>query len=113
MVTDTITTRKSESLLRIVRTFSCLGIYTLRTRFVLGTKNIFLFRRKKESREPHIRAEYVRKLHGLKAKLYNRKRFAEKIEMRKKIRTHELKESKNKKEDVVPKGAVPPYLLDR
>lgn len=48
-----------------------------------------------------------------RAKLYNRKRFAEKIEMRKKIRMHELKETKNKKEDVVPKGAVPAYLLDR
>ena len=48
-----------------------------------------------------------------RAKLYNRKRFAEKIEMRKKIRMHEMKETKNKKEDVVPKGAVPAYLLDR
>lgn len=48
-----------------------------------------------------------------RAKLYNRKRFSEKIEMKKKIKMHEQKETKNKKEDVVPKGAVPAYLLDR
>ena len=29
------------------------------------------------------------------------------------IKLHERKEAKNKKEDVVPKGAVPAYLLDR
>lgn len=70
-------------------------------------------KRKKESREPHARAEYARKLHGLKAKLYNRKRFAEKIQIKKQIKMHEQKETKNKREDVVPKGAVPAYLLDR
>ena len=81
-----------------------------------------------------------------RAKLYNKKRFAEKVEMKKKlvshsfysyvlffsvplcshycltssrlnctyrIKLHEKKEAKNKKEDVVPKGAVPAYLLDR
>ena len=115
------------------------------------------FRRKKEGREPHAHSEYVRKLHGLKlathtyrerecvcvskhsllvmscrAKLYNRKRFAEKVEMKKKyvssmlcmsnyqsvcvcarIKLHAEKSSKKKKEEVVPDGAVPAYLLDR
>ena len=33
--------------------------------------------------------------------------------MKKRIKMHEQKETKNKKEDVVPKGAVPAYLLDR
>lgn len=33
--------------------------------------------------------------------------------MKKKIRMHEKRETKNKKEDVVPDGAVPAYLLDR
>lgn len=33
--------------------------------------------------------------------------------MRKKIRVHEEHETTNKREDVVPKGAVPAYLLDR
>ena len=50
---------------------------------------------------------------SLRAKLYNRKRFAEKVQMRKQIKLHEQKETKNKREDVVPKGAVPAYLLDR
>jgi len=48
-----------------------------------------------------------------RAKLYNRKRYAEKVEMKKKIKMHEKRETKNKKEDVVPDGAVPAYLLDR
>lgn len=48
-----------------------------------------------------------------RAKVYNRKRYAEKIEMKKKIRMHEERQTKNKREDVVPKGAVPAYLLDR
>ncbi|KAL5482084.1 hypothetical protein EMCRGX_G022367 [Ephydatia muelleri] len=70
-------------------------------------------KRKKEAREPHDRSIYAKKLHGLKAKLYNRKRFTEKITMKKKIKAHEEKQVKSKKEDVVPKGAVPAYLLDR
>ena len=48
-----------------------------------------------------------------RAKLYNRKRYAEKIQMKKQIKMHEQKETKNKREDAVPKGAVPAYLLDR
>lgn len=70
-------------------------------------------KRKREGREPHARAEYIRKLHGIKAKLYNKKRYAEKIQMKKRIKMHEKRETKNKREDVVPKGAVPAYLLDR
>lgn len=48
-----------------------------------------------------------------RAKLYNRKRYAEKIQIKKKIRVHEERQTKNKREDVVPKGAIPAYLLDR
>jgi ribosome biogenesis protein NSA2 len=70
-------------------------------------------KRKKEGREPHAHSKYVKRLHGLKAKLYNKKRFAEKIEMKRKIKMHEKKETRNKKEDEVPAGAVPAYLLDR
>ena len=29
------------------------------------------------------------------------------------IKQHEERKTKNKREDVVPQGAVPPYLLDR
>lgn len=45
--------------------------------------------------------------------MYNRKRYAEKVQMKKKIKMHEKRETKNKKEEVVPEGAVPAYLLDR
>jgi ribosome biogenesis protein NSA2 len=48
-----------------------------------------------------------------RAKIYNKKRYAEKIEVKKKIRMHEERQTKSKREDVVPKGAVPAYLLDR
>ncbi|CAI8022573.1 Ribosome biogenesis protein NSA2 homolog [Geodia barretti] len=70
-------------------------------------------KRKKLGREPHARAEYAKKIHGLKAKLYNKKRYAEKVVMRKKIKQHEERKTKNRRDDVVPEGAVPPYLLDR
>lgn len=56
----------------------------------------------------------VRATHlSLRAKLYNRKRYSEKIQMKKQIKMHEQKETKNKREDAVPEGAVPAYLLDR
>ena len=43
----------------------------------------FIDRRKKEAREVHERAEHAKKLHGIRAKQYNRKRHAEKIQMKK------------------------------
>ena len=45
--------------------------------------------------------------------MYNRKRYAEKVQIKKRIKMHEKRETKNKKEEVVPEGAVPAYLLDR
>ena len=48
-----------------------------------------------------------------RAKLYNKKRYAEKIQIKKKIKMHEKRQTKNKREDIVPQGAVPAYLLDR
>ena len=60
-----------------------------------------------------VSVSYHSNLYVFRAKLYNRKRFTEKIQMKKQIKMHEKKEAKNKKEDVVPKGAVPAYLLDR
>ncbi|EEB17763.1 TGF-beta-inducible nuclear protein, putative [Pediculus humanus corporis] len=69
-------------------------------------------KRKKEAREPHKRAERARTLRKLKAKIYNKQRRNEKIQMKKKIRMHEEKLTKKNTEK--PKeGALPPYLLDR
>ncbi|XP_041464456.1 ribosome biogenesis protein NSA2 homolog [Lytechinus pictus] len=70
-------------------------------------------KRKKEAREPHERAHKARMLTGIKAKLYNKKRHAEKIQMKKTIKMHEEKKTKKRNKDEVPEGAVPAYLLDR
>ena len=40
-------------------------------------------RRKKEARSVHERAKFAKKVHGLRAKLFNKKRFQEKAEMKK------------------------------
>lgn len=70
-------------------------------------------KRKKEARKPREIAEKARKLRGIKAKLYNRQRFCEKIQMKKTLKMHEEKKSKKKNEELTPEGAVPAYLLDR
>jgi len=71
--------------------------------------------RKRQAREPHRRAAFARKVHGLRAKLYNRQRFKEKAEMRKTIAQHEERRGRRAKADdeEVEAGAVPAYLLDR
>lgn len=69
-------------------------------------------KRKREAREPHKRAEKARKLRGLKAKMFNKERRNEKIQMKKKIKAHEEKQVKQKHEKVK-EGALPVYLLDR
>lgn len=51
MATDMITLRRSKS---------------IKTDHIILTSLLVLLRRKKESREPHARSEYIRKLHGLK-----------------------------------------------
>jgi ribosome biogenesis protein NSA2 len=61
----------------------------------------------------HENATKAKKLRGLKAKLYNKKRHSEKIQMKKTIKMHEERKTKQKSDDNVPEGAVPAYLLDR
>jgi len=69
-------------------------------------------KRKREARAPHKRAEQARSLRGIKAKLFNKERRNEKIQMKKKIKAHEEKKVKEKS-DKLPEGALPVYLLDR
>lgn len=69
-------------------------------------------KRKREAREPHKRAEMAKKLRKMKAKIFNKQRRNEKIQMKKKIKMHEEKQTK-KKQDKPEEGAIPPYLLDR
>jgi len=70
-------------------------------------------KRKKEARAGHENAKKARKLHGLKAKIYNKQRHNEKIQMKKTIRAHEEKETKSQQKDERTDGAIPAYLLDR
>eukprot|EP00741_Cyanophora_paradoxa_P006147 tig00000944_g5960.t1 len=69
--------------------------------------------RKKEARAPHKLSEHVRKIHGLKAKLFAKKRYAEKVLMKRTIQAHQERTNKHANKDAVPAGAVPAYLLDR
>lgn len=69
--------------------------------------------RKRVAREAHKRSDFAQKVHGLRAKLYNQKRFKEKATMRKTINMNEERDNKHANDDAVPKGAVPSYLLDR
>lgn len=69
-------------------------------------------KRKKEARLPKERAKKAQQLRGIKAKLFNKQRRNEKIQMKKKIHAHEEKKVK-KQEDKVEDGALPTYLLDR
>lgn len=69
-------------------------------------------KRKREARQPHKLSEKARSLRGIKAKIFNKERRNEKIQMKKKIKAHEERNTK-KKEAPKPEGALPVYLLDR
>merc|ERR1719436_1207674 len=69
--------------------------------------------RKKKAREPRRIAKDARKLRGIKAKLFSKKRYTEKATMKKTIKAHEEKNAKTKDADEAKPGAVPAYLLDR
>ncbi|KAF8368769.1 hypothetical protein PRIPAC_86598 [Pristionchus pacificus] len=68
--------------------------------------------RKRQAREGHDRSAKAKKMRGIKAKLYHKKRYSEKVEMRKLIKQHEEKEKTGVAEKQET-GAVPAYLLDR
>tara|TARA_B110000208_G_C11699453_1_gene405301 strand:- start:137 stop:1039 length:903 start_codon:yes stop_codon:yes gene_type:complete len=69
--------------------------------------------RKREARAAHKRSEYAQKVGGIRAKLFNKKRYKEKAIMKKTIKMHEEKTNKHANEEARPDGAVPAYLLDR
>ena len=70
--------------------------------------------RKRIAREPHKAAAKAQALRGLKAKLYNKQRHNEKVQMKKTIRAHEEKMSKSKpKQEANSTAPLPAYLLDR
>ena len=69
--------------------------------------------RKKAARVVHKRAEYAQKVKGLRAKLFNKKRFAEKAEMKKTLNAHREENASAPDEVKQTDGSIPPYLLDR
>jgi len=68
--------------------------------------------RKRLARSVHQRSKVAKKLRGHKAKLYHKKRYSEKVQMRKLIKQHEEKKQTSTVEEPH-EGAVPTYLLDR
>jgi len=70
-------------------------------------------RRKKEARAGRDISKKARTLRGLKAKIFNRKRFVEKAQMKKTIKQHEERNAIRAAQKDVKEGAVPAYLLDR
>ncbi|PRT55121.1 Ribosome biogenesis protein NSA2 [Wickerhamiella sorbophila] len=70
-------------------------------------------KRKKEAREAHRVAKDAQNLRGFRAKMFAKKRYAEKVEMKKKIKQHEQSKVKGDGEPANTGEALPAYLLDR
>ncbi|KAH7326634.1 ribosomal protein S8e/ribosomal biogenesis NSA2 [Stachybotrys elegans] len=68
--------------------------------------------RKREAREGHKASKDAQNLRGLRAKLYQKKRHHEKIQLRKSIKAHEERNVKTADEKE-PSTPMPSYLLDR
>ncbi|CAM9182496.1 unnamed protein product [Ectocarpus fasciculatus] len=69
--------------------------------------------RKREARSAHKLSAFAQRSFGLRAKMFNQKRFKEKAAMRKTLSMHQEGSNKHANEDKLPDDAVPAYLLDR
>jgi len=69
--------------------------------------------RKREAREGHKESENAQKLTGLRAKLYQKKRHHEKIQLKKQIKAHEERNVKSSAPAEPSNTPLPQYLLDR
>lgn len=70
-------------------------------------------KRKREAREGHRVAKDAQNLTGFRAKMFAKKRYAEKAEMKKKLRQHEQSKVKGTGDATPSDEALPAYLLDR
>ena len=68
--------------------------------------------RKREARSKHQIGKSAKYLRGIKAKIFAKERYKEKVEMRKLIKAHEEKDATVKEKDKTD-GAIPAYLMDR
>lgn len=69
--------------------------------------------RKRRAREAHSASHDSQNLRGLRAKLYQKKRHAQKIQMKKAIKAHEERDVKSSKPNEPSSTPLPNYLLDR
>ena len=69
--------------------------------------------RKREARKVHKVSSFAQKSHGLRAKLFNQKRYKEKAVMKKTINSLNEGTEKNRAKDDKNDTAVPAYLMDR
>lgn len=69
--------------------------------------------RKRIARSSHKQSQDAQKLHGLRAKLFQKKRHAEKIQMKKQIKAHEERNTKSAGPAEPSSTPLPNYLLDR
>ena len=69
--------------------------------------------RKKTAREGHQASKDAQNLTGLRAKLYQKKRHHEKIQMKKQIKAHEERNVKSSAPNEPSTTPLPQYLLDR
>ncbi|PWN30443.1 putative NSA2-involved in biogenesis of ribosomal large subunit [Jaminaea rosea] len=69
--------------------------------------------RKREARSSHKASAIAQKTTGLKAKMLNKKRRAEKIQLKKTLKAHEERDVKQASTSSNPDQALPTYLLDR
>jgi len=69
--------------------------------------------RKREAREGHAQSQSAQNLRGLRAKLHQKKRHAEKIQMKKAIKAQEERDVKSAAPTEPSSTPLPNYLLDR
>lgn len=68
--------------------------------------------RKREARRAHKLSEFAQKAHGLRAKLFNQKRFKEKAAMRKTLAMHQEGSNKHAADDKPTEGKIGLHFLD-
>jgi ribosome biogenesis protein NSA2 len=70
-------------------------------------------KRKRAAREVHKQSQVTQKMVGHKAKMLHKRRHAENVQLRKKLKAHDERNVKQKDDGAVQEGALPTYLLDR